>query len=141
MKVFYSDPFKVPLPPGHRFPIGKYRLLREWLTNSDIADQLTFELAPPVSDRDLLLVHLPAYLEKVVTGNLSVREVRRLGLPWTPELVERARRSVGGTVAACRAAMEQGVARQRPDRAKTRFRLVRSGRQTGPPQSRLVLSE
>ena len=110
MKVFYSDPFKVPLPPGHRFPIGKYRLLREWLSQAEFADKLSFEIPPPASDEDLLLAHLPTYLEKVKTGTLSEKEVRRIGLPWTSALVERARRSVGGTIAACQAALSQGVA-------------------------------
>jgi acetoin utilization deacetylase AcuC-like enzyme len=46
----------------------------------------------------------------VAGGALSEREVRRIGLPWSPELVERSRRSVGGTIAACHAALADGIA-------------------------------
>lgn len=62
------------------------------------------------TDEALLRVHCAVYVAKVVSGQLSDREVRRIGLPWSPELVERSRRSVGGTVSACSAALDDGVA-------------------------------
>jgi acetoin utilization deacetylase AcuC-like enzyme len=62
------------------------------------------------TDVELLRVHRPEYLKKVVSGTLTDREVRRIGLPWSPELVERSRRSVGGTIEACRGALTDGVA-------------------------------
>ncbi len=109
MKVFYSDHFTYPLPPGHRFPAGKYGLLRQ---------RVASELVPPcellpseaATDAQLLHVHDAAYVAKVTAGTLSDREVRRIGLPWSPELVERSLHSVGATIAACRAALEEGVA-------------------------------
>ena len=54
-------------------------------------------------------MHDPALLDRIRTGSLSVREQRGLGIPWSPELVERGRRSVGGTVAAARSALENGL--------------------------------
>jgi acetoin utilization deacetylase AcuC-like enzyme len=57
-----------------------------------------------------LLAHDAAYLQRVVTGSLAPSEVRRIGFPWTAQMVERSRRSTGATVEACRAALEQGVA-------------------------------
>jgi acetoin utilization deacetylase AcuC-like enzyme len=109
VKVFHCDQFTYPLPPGHRFPAEKYALLR-----ARVAESLT----PPVrlrepdaaSDEQLLRAHDGEYLAKVVCGTLTEREVRRIGLPWSPELVERSRRSVGGTVEACRAALIDGIA-------------------------------
>lgn len=109
MKVLYCDHFTYPLPPGHRFPAAKYTLLRE---------RVAAELAPPcelltpeaATDAQLRRVHDAAYLTRVINGALSDREVRRIGLPWSPALVERCRRSVGGTIAACRAALSDGVA-------------------------------
>ena len=62
------------------------------------------------TDVELLRVHHPEYLEKVISGTLTDREVRRIGLPWSPELVERSRRSVGGTIEACRSALLDGIA-------------------------------
>ena len=109
MKVYRCDQFTYPLPPDHRFPAAKYGLLRQ-----RVADALAppCELLTPdaATDVELLRVHCSEYLKKVVSGTLTDREVRRIGLPWSPELVERSRRSVGGTIEACRGALTDGVA-------------------------------
>jgi acetoin utilization deacetylase AcuC-like enzyme len=70
------------------------------------------DLVPPqpATDERTLRVHDSTYLEKVKKGQLLKGEVRRIGLPWSPELVSRARCSVGGTINACRAALRDGVA-------------------------------
>ncbi|MGE5602960.1 MAG: histone deacetylase [Nitrososphaerales archaeon] len=109
MKVFHCDQFTYPLPAGHRFPAGKYTLLRERVGRelSGRCEMLTPEAA---TEAELLLVHDREYLDKVATGGLSSREVRRIGLPWSPELVERSRRSVGSSLGACRAAVANGLA-------------------------------
>ncbi len=109
MKVFYYDHFELPLPPGHRFPAHQYPLLRQRVT---AANQGQFELCVPAaaSDDELLLAHDPTYLQRLIEGALSARELRVLGLPWSPQLVERSRRSVGATIAACRAALQDGAA-------------------------------
>jgi acetoin utilization deacetylase AcuC-like enzyme len=60
----------------------------------------------------LTAVHDPALVARLRDGSLSVRERRGLGLEWSVELVERARRSVGGTVAAARRALARGVGMQ-----------------------------
>jgi acetoin utilization deacetylase AcuC-like enzyme len=109
MRIFYCDHFTYPLPPGHRFPAAKYSLLRERVS-SELGESCTMVVPEAASDRTLLLVHERAYLDKVVQGGLSPREMRRIGLPWSPELVERCRRSVGSTLGACRAALEDGIA-------------------------------
>src|SRR5690606_6998025 len=54
--------------------------------------------------------HDTDYLERVKTGSLTVKEIRRIGFPWSPEMVERSRRSSGATIAACRAALADGIA-------------------------------
>jgi acetoin utilization deacetylase AcuC-like enzyme len=110
LKAYYSDTFHFPLPPGHRFPIGKYAGLRQRLLSSGVMSTEDLLVPPPAPDEDLLLVHTPAYLAQVKEGTLSDKEIRRMGLPWSVELVERSRRSVGGTTAACRAALTDGLA-------------------------------
>ncbi|MGE0487815.1 MAG: histone deacetylase [Vulcanimicrobiota bacterium] len=107
MIAYYCDHFVLPLPEAHRFPMAKYRLLRERLTGHP---QLTLEVPVPASDQELLLAHTQDYLDSLKTGNLPRQEVRRLGFPYSPELVERSRRSVGATIAACRTALDQGLA-------------------------------
>jgi acetoin utilization deacetylase AcuC-like enzyme len=110
MKVFRSDQFSFPLPEGHRFPIQKYVLLRKAIQADGLVAPDDLLVPEPASDAQLLRAHDRDYLERVKAGQLTQQEVRRIGLPWSPELVERARRSVGGTVAACRTALSEGIA-------------------------------
>jgi acetoin utilization deacetylase AcuC-like enzyme len=106
MRAFAHDIFTYPLPPGHRFPLGKYRLVREGAATAGIA----VEDARAASRDELELAHEAAYVDRVQTGALARREELALGLPWSPELVERSRRSVGATIAAAVAALADGVA-------------------------------
>ena len=106
MRAFAHDVYTYPLPPGHRFPLAKYRLVRERaerVAGIDVAD------ARAAADDELLLAHESAYLGRVGRGDLARREMLALGLPWSPELVERARRSVGATLMAANAALADGV--------------------------------
>ncbi len=107
MQAFHSDRHLLPLPPGHRFPRSKYRLLRERV--AALAD-LEANEATPVSDADLVRVHDPVYVAEVTSGTLGAAEQRAIGFPWSEEMVDRSRRSVGATVAAARAALAEGVA-------------------------------
>lgn len=109
MKIFHIDQFPFPLPAGHRFPLEKYALVREQL-QAENQGQFQFLVPDAATDDELLLAHTREYLHKLNTGTLTEREIRRLGLPWSDELLERSRRSVGGTMAACRAALTDGVA-------------------------------
>jgi acetoin utilization deacetylase AcuC-like enzyme len=110
MQVFYSDHFVLPLPPGHRFPMPRYRLLRDRVAAE--CPELQLVEAPPASEGELALAHAPGYIETVFAGTLSASEQRAIGFPWSPAMVERARRSVGATIAAARAALTDGVAAQ-----------------------------
>jgi acetoin utilization deacetylase AcuC-like enzyme len=110
MKAFYSDLFELPLPEGHRFPMQKYRLLRERIVAEGIIPPENLIVPEAATDAQLILVHSPDYVHKVETGQLSEKEIRRMGFPWSLQLVERSRRSVGGTISACRAALHDGIA-------------------------------
>lgn len=111
--LFYTDEFVLPLPEGHRFPMEKYRLLRERLTLSvdggaPIASPADLAIPPAASDEQILRAHNREYLSRVVEGRLSRAEVLRIGFPWSVPMVERCRRSSGATIAACEAALESG---------------------------------
>src|SRR4051794_29649706 len=108
MQVFYATQFTLPLPPGHRFPMAKYQLLRERL--ADELPQLELRQAPAATDGQLALAHSPAYIEAIGNGTVDPRIMREIGWPWSPAMVERSRRSVGATVAASRAAFREGLA-------------------------------
>ena len=102
--------YGISLPPDHRFPMAKYRVLREWVLADRSAPVGRVHDAERAGADDLTRVHSGDYVERVTEGRLGEDEVRRLGFPWSPHLVERAYRSVGGTLAAARAALEHGVA-------------------------------
>jgi len=109
MNAYFADQFVLPLPDGHRFPMQKYRLLREALAQALPTVQLCE--APAATPGELALVHTPAYVNAVMDGTLSATQQREIGFPWSPAMAERACRSVGGTVAACRHALQvAGVA-------------------------------
>ena len=110
MKAFYSDTFVLPLPENHRFPMAKYRLLRERILAERIITPEDLLLPLAASDEQILRAHDADYLERVVGGDLSAAEIRRIGFPWSPEMVERSRRSSGATIMAGRTALDEGIA-------------------------------
>ena len=103
MQAFYADNFVLPLPPGHRFPMGKYKLLRERLGNE--LPQIRMAQAPAASDGELALAHTPAYIDAIARGVLPAPAQREIGFPWSPGMAQRARCSAGATVAAARVAL------------------------------------
>ena len=109
IKIFYSDPFTFPLPPGHRFPVEKYALLRHRVVEN-LMPSCDLHVPEAATIPQLLLAHDQSYLDKVGHGALTAKEIRRIGLPWSPELVARCKRSVGGTLSACRVAAQEGIA-------------------------------
>lgn len=109
MKIYYSDHHVVPLPEGHRFPMSKYAMLRERIAAAEWDTPVELIPAEPATAEQILRVHSLEYFERVSHGCLDEREVRRIGFPWSPELVVRSLHSVGGTVAACRAALREGI--------------------------------
>jgi acetoin utilization deacetylase AcuC-like enzyme len=88
--------------------MAKYTRLRERVQFE--LPQVSLLEAPAAQDEDLLLAHDADYVQRVVAGGLSAAEQRAIGFPWTAEMVERSRRSVGATLAACAAAAAEGVA-------------------------------
>ncbi|MDP1568704.1 MAG: histone deacetylase [Vicinamibacterales bacterium] len=110
MKAYYSDHFVLPLPDGHKFPMAKYARLRARLLADGIVAEGDLHEAPAATWQDLELAHTPAYVAAVAGGTLPREVERRIGFPWSPQMVERSRRSVGATIAAAISALEDGVA-------------------------------
>ncbi len=107
MLAFAHDGFTYPLPEGHRFPLAKYRLVRE---GAERLDGVEVEKAEAADWLALRRTHSDDWIDRVREGRLERREELALGLPWSPELVERSRRATGATLMAARAALEDGVA-------------------------------
>jgi acetoin utilization deacetylase AcuC-like enzyme len=107
--VWTHDRWRFPLPERHRFPLDKYALLRERVVADGTVTAEEVREADAVPWEWLESVHEPALMRRIRAGSLSLREERGLGLPWSEALVERGRRSVGGTVAAATLALEVGL--------------------------------
>lgn len=109
MKAFYTDVFVLPLPEGHRFPMRRYSLLRETILQQGIIDASQLAIPDAATESQLQLVHQPEYIRRVLEGELSADEQRRIGFPWSPQMVERSRRSVGATIAGTASALNEGL--------------------------------
>ncbi len=101
MRVWSHADFGFPLPPGHKYPMPKYPLLRDHA----LAEGHDVDVPGPVSWEALHRVHDPAFVARMRAGALDRRTERVLGLPWSPQLVERARRGTLGTLHAARDAL------------------------------------
>jgi acetoin utilization deacetylase AcuC-like enzyme len=111
MRLFPSDRWPLSLPEGHRFPAAKYTLLRQRLeAHAAAGAPLEFIEPHAATDDELVRVHDRGYVGRVLAGTLSAAEVRRIGFPWSPELVARSLRSTGAAVDAAAAALADGVA-------------------------------
>jgi acetoin utilization deacetylase AcuC-like enzyme len=111
MRLFPSDRYPLPLPEGHRFPASKYSLLRRRL-EAHAAAGAALEFVEPhaATDEELLRVHDRGYVGRVFSGTLTRDEQRRIGFPWSEQLVERSLRSTGAAIDAAAAAVEDGIA-------------------------------
>jgi acetoin utilization deacetylase AcuC-like enzyme len=106
VKLFYCDHHPIPLPAGHKFPIEKYRLLREAL---EAAGGFEFQPAPLADPAAIELAHDPPYVRAFLNGAVDPRLMRRIGFPWSPQLVTRTLASAGGTLTAARVALATGA--------------------------------
>src|SRR5215471_7699664 len=95
-RLFYTDSHVLPLPPGHKFPISKYRLVRDLLSETAVFE---FEPAPLASPELIELIHDRNYVRSFHLGTLDAAAMRRIGFPWSEQLVSRTLASVGGTLA------------------------------------------
>lgn len=110
LPLVYHDEYSPPFPDGHRFPMEKFRLLRDHLVASGLTSDGELRRPEPCPAEILALAHDPAYIERYCSGALSREELRRLGLPWTPALARRTLLAVGGSLLAAELALEHGLA-------------------------------
>jgi acetoin utilization deacetylase AcuC-like enzyme len=104
-RLFYCDHYEIPLPAGHKFPMRKYRLLRDLLEADGF---YRLEVAPPACAETICLAHDPVYVNEFLSGTLAPQAMRRIGFPWSEGLVKRTLASAGGTLAATRDALDTG---------------------------------
>lgn len=120
--IYYNDVYEVKLPPNHRFPMDKYRKVRELVqqgissssqTTNNQAVRCEFRVSPLATVEELTLTHCPEYVRRFMVGDQTNDEIRNVGFPWSPSGVDRACSSVGGTVAAAVAACDEWQTQRR----------------------------
>jgi acetoin utilization deacetylase AcuC-like enzyme len=109
VKIFYTDHFELPLPDGHRFPMAKYRRLRQAVIENPLHQNDVMLVPPAATFEQLCLAHDQEYVRRVIAGELTEAEIKRIGFPWSERMVERSKRSSGATLAAARVALREGV--------------------------------
>ena len=112
LRLFFPDTPDIPLPPAHRFPATKYRLLRQHIVAEGIVTDGQLQPSPRASTDDLLQAHDAGYVDSILTGTAAPAVMRRIGLPWSHTLAARSLATVGGTLAAARTALDTGVSGQ-----------------------------
>jgi acetoin utilization deacetylase AcuC-like enzyme len=112
LRFFFPDVIDMPLPPGHRFPGGKYRMLKELVIAKGILGRGTLRPSPPATEQMLHVAHCRSYVRSILDGTVAADIMRRIGLPWSHILAMRSCASVGGSLAAARAALEDGLSGQ-----------------------------
>jgi acetoin utilization deacetylase AcuC-like enzyme len=112
VRFFFPDVPDMPLPEGHRFPASKYRLLRDLVVQEKILGTATLVASPIIERATLLLAHDQSYVDTMLTGTAPAEMMRRIGLPWSETLIARSLATVGGSMAAARAALQHGIAGQ-----------------------------
>ena len=105
LRLYYCDHYQIPLPPGHKFPMRKYKMLRE-LLSADCAFE--FREAPLADYESIALVHDQSYISAFLSGDIAPAVLRRIGFPWSVGLVRRTLASVGGTISAAEHALREG---------------------------------
>lgn len=110
LPLIYHPNYSIPFPSGHRFPMKKFAFLAEYLREIGILTNDNLFTPSPMSLALLMKVHDAGYVRRFVRGQLSPKEIREIGLPWSEWLVERTLRAVSGTVLTAELALEFGLA-------------------------------
>ena len=110
LAIVYHPDYVAPLPEGHRFPMEKFRLLRDLLLRDNIVSAKNVFIPKLPTTEQLALVHTNKYIANYRDGTLDYKAQRRIGLPWSPALATRTQIAVGGTILTAKLALEYGCA-------------------------------
>ena len=128
LPLVFHDDYSPPLPPGHRFPMEKFRLLRDHLVDSGLTTDAALR-RPMLCRHDVLnLAHDADYVARYCSGDMSPAELRRLGLPWSPALAQRTVRAVGGSLLTAELALQHGRERHNAESFTVSVMLNRHSR-------------
>jgi acetoin utilization deacetylase AcuC-like enzyme len=108
-RIYYSPHYYADIGEGHVFPIRKFELARDVLIQEGTLTAEQLIEPAPADIEDLLLVHANDYISRLIAGELTAKEVRRLGLPWSMSLVRRSLHAISGTIMAAKSALNCGI--------------------------------
>jgi acetoin utilization deacetylase AcuC-like enzyme len=109
IKIAFHPIYEYPLPIGHRFPMDKYGLIKQQIIYEGVFDESCFFAPEAMKEEDILITHSENYWQKLIHQQLSEKEIRKIGFPMSPLLVERGRHIAMGTYRCCLYAMEAGI--------------------------------
>ena len=109
-RIYYSPYYYADIGEGHVFPIRKFELVRDKLLEEMTLDPEEILEPEPAAVEDLHLVHTEDYIYRLQNGELTAKEVRKLGLPWSRSLVRRSLHAISGTINAARHCLTSGIA-------------------------------
>ena len=109
LQIAFSPIYEYPLPKGHRFPMDKYSLIPQQLIYEGTVQDKQFFHPDPISEEIILLTHSAKYWEDLKNQTLSEKEIRAIGFPMTPLLVERGRHIAAGTLQCVEYAIKHGI--------------------------------
>ncbi len=110
LPIVYHPDYVAPIPEGHRFPMPKFGKLYELLLSDRVAAPEQFHTPERPPTEWIELVHTPTYVQAYCEGSLDPKAQRRIGLPWSPALVNRTCTAVGGTILTAQLALKYGLA-------------------------------
>ncbi|QDZ40890.1 histone deacetylase [Euhalothece natronophila Z-M001] len=110
LPIVYHPHYVTPLPPGHRFPMSKFGILHDILLAEGIIQPQQVHQPEVPPQEWLKLIHTPDYIQGYYEGTLDKKVQRRIGLPWSKELVHRTCLAIGGTILTAQLALEHGIA-------------------------------
>ena len=110
LPIIYHEDYVAPLPPDHRFPMAKFRMLYQMLLADGVADKSQFHAPELFGSESIQLVHDDHYIQAYCNGTLDAKAQRRIGLPWSPALVNRTCIASSGTLLTAKLALECGLA-------------------------------
>jgi acetoin utilization deacetylase AcuC-like enzyme len=108
--LVYHPSYSFPFPGRHRFPMEKFRLLHERLRDSGVAGAANLHRPGRARPALLSLAHCPEYLDRFLGNRLGEREAKRMGLPWSEDLVRRTCIAPMGTLLTAQLALKHGIA-------------------------------
>lgn len=110
MHIYFSDHYTLPLPDDHRFPMTKYRMLRDYLIKNEIITQQELHESPLATEDILRLAHTEEYIQAMRTGKVDVQIIKRIGFPWSFQLYQRSCATVGGALESALSALKNQIA-------------------------------